>query len=134
LIETGETFGGSCEVTAEDLDLSVRLTRGRHPVHVSEEAARSAGLKGRIFHGAVSAAILASAIGERFAQDNIALLEQKNRFRKPVYPGDVLRLKWTVQSVHLGRRVGTQLIELSGELRNQHDDVVLESLAKIVKI
>jgi len=77
LIETGETFGGSCEVTAEDLDLSVRLTRGRHPVHVSEEAARSAGLKGRIFHGAVSAAILASAIGERFAQDNIALLEQK---------------------------------------------------------
>lgn len=134
MIETGETFGGSCEVTAEDLDLSVRLTRGRHPVHVSEEAARSAGLKGRIFHGAVSAAILASAIGERFAQDNIALLEQKNRFRKPVYPGDVLRLKWTVQSVRLGRRVGTQLIELSGELRNQHDDVVLESLAKIVKI
>jgi acyl dehydratase len=132
LIEAGETFGGSCEVTADDLELAVRLTRGRHPVHVSEEAAHAAGLEGRIFHGAVSAAILASAIGARFAQDSIALLEQNNRYRKPVYPGDVLAARWTVLRVQPGRHPDTHLIELSGELRNQHADVVVESDAKVL--
>jgi acyl dehydratase len=132
LIETGETFGSTCEVTAQDLDLAVRLTRGRHPVHVSDVAARSAGLDGRIFHGAVSAAILASAIGARFAQNNISLLMQNNRYRKPVYPGDVLISKWTVQSVLPGRLIDTYLIDLSGELRNQDGYVVVESFAKIV--
>lgn len=131
-IEAGETFGGSCELTAEDLELAVRLTRGRHPVHVSEEAARAAGLEGRIFHGAVSAAILASAIGARFARDSIALLEQNNRYRKPVYPGDTLASRWTVQSVAPGRSDGTQLIELAGELRNQQGDVVVESQARVL--
>ena len=119
-------------MSAEDLDLAVRLTGGRHPVHVSEEAARSAGFKDRIFHGAVSAAILTSAIGARFAQGNIALLEQSNRYLKPVYPGDRLESQWTVQAVQPGNRVGMQLIELSGELRNQHGDMVVVSLAKIV--
>ena len=132
LIETGETFGSTCEVTAQDLDLAVRLTRGRHPVHVSDVAARSAGLDGRIFHGAVSAAILTSAIGARFAQNNISLLMQNNRYRKPVYPGDVLISKWTVQSVLPGRLIDTYLIDLSGELRNQDGYVVVESVAKIV--
>ena len=132
MIETGETFGSTCEVTAQDLDLAVRLTRGRHPVHVSDVAARSAGLDGRIFHGAVSAAILASAIGARFAQNNISLLMQNNRYRKPVYPGDVLISKWTVQSVLPGRLIDTYLIDLSGELRNQDGYVVVESFAKIV--
>ena len=132
MIETGETFGSTCEVTAQDLDLAVRLTRGRHPVHLSDVAARSAGLDGRIFHGAVSAAILASAIGARFAQNNISLLMQNNRYRKPVYPGDVLISKWTVQSVLPGRLIDTYLIDLSGELRNQDGYVVVESVAKIV--
>lgn len=131
-IDIGEAFGGSCEVTAEDLELAVRLTRGRHPVHVSEDAARTAGLEGRIFHGAVSAAILASAIGSRFARDSIALLEQNNRYRKPVYAGDTLASQWKVQAVQPGRQPGTRLIELAGELRNQHGDVVVESQAKVL--
>lgn len=130
-IDVGEAFGGSCELTAEDLELAVRLTRGRHPVHVSEDAARAAGLEGCIFHGAVSAAILASAIGARFENDNIALLEQNNRYRKPVYPGDTLASQWTVRAVQPGRP-GTQLIELAGVLRNQHGEVVVESQAKVV--
>ena len=132
MIEPGERFGGSSTLTAEDLDLAVRLTGGRHPVHVSEEAAHAAGLEGRIFHGAVSAAIMASAIGARFENDRIALLEQNNSYRKPVYPGDTLASQWKVQDIQPGRQPGDQVIELSGELRNQHGDAVVVSRAKVL--
>lgn len=131
-IEPGETFGASCVVDAEDLELAVRLTRGRHPVHVSDAAARQSGLQGRIFHGAVSAAIMTAAIGQRFERDTIALLEQSQRYRKPVYPGDTLTSHWLVQSVEAGRPPGTRFIELSGELRNQRDEVVLEGEARVL--
>ena len=78
--------------------MAVRLTGGRHPVHVSDEAALRAGFKGRVFHGPVSAAIMTSAIGTHFASESIAILEQSQNYRGPVYPGDTLTSQWIVES------------------------------------
>lgn len=132
MIEVGETFGGSCELTDEDLKLAVLLTRGRHPVHVDEAAARDAGLQGRIFHGAVSAAIMAAAIGQRFANDRIVILEQANRYRLPVYPGDTLTSLWKIVGLRTGRQAGQQVLGLTGELMNQRHGVVIDSTAKLL--
>lgn len=132
MIEAGETFGSTCELTPEDLELAVRLTRGRHPVHVDDVAARRGGLQGRIFHGAVSAAIMAAAIGQRFAADDIVILEQANRYRRPVYPGDTVTSRWTVMESQPGRQQGQLLLGLAGELANQHGDIVIEGKAKVM--
>ena len=132
MINVGETFDSTCELTWEDLDLAVRLTRGRHPVHVSETAARQAGFQSRIFHGAVSAAIMTAAIGQRFANENIVILEQANRYRLPVYPGDTVTSRWTVTQRQPGRQRTQMLLTISGELANQHGDIVLSSKAKVL--
>jgi acyl dehydratase len=132
LIEAGETFGSTCELTWDDLELAVRLTRGRHPVHVDDAAARAAGLEGRIFHGAVSAAIMAAAIGQRFASHDIVILEQANRYRLPVHPGDTVTSRWTVTEGRPGRQPSQLVLGLSGELANQRGDIVLESKAKVL--
>lgn len=132
MIEAGETFGSTCELTWEDLELAVRLTRGRHPVHVDEAAARAAGLRGRIFHGAVSAAIMAAAIGQRFASQEIVILEQANRYRLPVHPGDTVASRWTVTEGRPGRQPGQLVLGLSGELSNQRGDIVIQSTAKVL--
>ena len=132
MIEVGETFGSSCELDAEDLELAVRLTRGRHPVHVDEAAAHKAGLQGRIFHGAVSAAIMAAAIGQRFAGESIVILEQANRYRLPVYPGDTVTSRWQVGESRPGREAGQQVLALAGELVNQRGQVVIDSTAKLL--
>ena len=132
MIEVGQSFGSACTLTLEDLELAVRLTGGRHPVHIDDAAARKAGLHGRIFHGAVSAAIMASAIGKRFADCSAAILEQSSKFRMPVYPGDNLESRWTVTSAARGRQEGQFIILLTGELRNQRADVVIEGTAKVL--
>ena len=119
-------------LTEDDLGLAVRLTQGTHPVHVSDEAARASGLQGCIFHGAVTAAIMATAIGARFAHDRIALLGQDNRYLLPVYPGDTLEANWTVAEVRLTRHPARWVLELSGQTLNQHGHVVLESRAQVM--
>lgn len=132
MIEIGETFGFSRRLEAEDLDAAIRLTGGRHPVHISEIAAREAGLQGRIFHGAVSAAVMTAAIGQRLGPYRIALLEQGQRYRRPVYPGDTVTSLWRVQSVEPGRQAETWLVGLAGELRNQKGELVVEGEAKVL--
>jgi 3-hydroxybutyryl-CoA dehydratase len=128
----GERFGSTRVLVGEDLELAVRLTQGTHPVHVSEAAAKCAGLQGRIFHGAVTAAIMAAAIGGRFAQSLIALLEQNNRYLLPVYPGDALRATWTVGRLRESRQAGQWVVELTGQTVNQHGATVLEASAKVL--
>lgn len=132
MIEVGEAFGSRCTLTDEDLDLAVRLVRGRHPVHVDDAAARSMGLRGRIFHGAVSAAIMASAIGKRFTGHGAYILEQASKFRAPVYPGDTLESRWTVVGVQPGRQQGQLVLSLSGELQKLGGDIVVEGNAKVL--
>lgn len=131
-ITAGSQFHSNCRVTEEQLDAAVTLTGGTHPVHVSAQAAQEAGFQGRIFHGAVSAAIMAAAIGAHFRGDRLALLEQKNRFVAPVYPGDALDSVWTVLERRPGKRAGDALLTLRGCMTNQHGVTVLESEAKIL--
>jgi acyl dehydratase len=131
-VALGERFGLARELSGDDLEQAVRLTQGTHPVHVSDGAATHAGLRGRIFHGAVTAAIMASAIGARFARSRIALLEQHNRYRLPVYPGDTLRATWTVQRLRESRQAGQWVVELAGETVNQQGAVVLEAHAQVL--
>lgn len=133
-ITVGSQFHASRLVTEEQLDAAVALTGGTHPVHVSAQAAQDAGFEGRIFHGAVSAAIMAAAIGAHFRRDRIALLEQKTRFVAPVYPGDALDSVWTVLENRPGKRTGDMLLTLQGRMTNQHGTTVLESEAKILLI
>ncbi len=131
-VTAGERFVSTRALVGEDLERAVRLTQGAHPVHVSDAAASSAGLRGRIFHGAVTAAIMASAIGARFAQSRIALLEQNNRYLLPVYPGDTLHTTWTVGAVRESRQMGQWVLELSGQMLNQDGAAVLEASARVL--
>ena len=128
----GERFGSTRVLVGEDLELAVRLTQGTHPVHVSDAAAKCAGLQGRIFHGAVTAAIMAAAIGGRFAQSLIALLEQNNRYLLPVYPGDTLHATWTVERLRESRQAGQWVVELAGQTVNQQGATVLEASARVL--
>jgi 3-hydroxybutyryl-CoA dehydratase len=131
-IAPGAEFGSRCVLTEHQLSLAIELTGGTHPVHASASAAQAAGFRGRIFHGAVSAAIMAAAIGMYFRDRQIALLAQDNRFAAPTYPGDALDSRWTVDEVRAAKRAGDSVIALRGRMTNQDGVVVLESRATVL--
>ncbi|VTU12867.1 bifunctional enoyl-CoA hydratase/phosphate acetyltransferase [Variovorax sp. SRS16] len=131
-IAPGTEFGGRRVLTEHQLELAIALTGGTHPVHTSASAAQAAGFRGRIFHGAVSAALMAAAIGAHFRDEQIALLEQNNRFAAPTHPGDVLDSAWTVDEVRAAKRSGDTILALRGRMTNQDGVVVLESRATVL--
>lgn len=83
-------------VTVADIEGYAALTGERHPVHMDEGFARSAGFDGRIAHGLFSLALiegLKSATG-LFERSVIASLGwDKVRFSAPLYPGDEVYLR-----------------------------------------
>jgi len=132
LIEVGQSFGDRRVLTEQDLDLAVLLTDGRHPVHTDDAIARQLGFKGRIFHGAVTAAVMTSSIGRRFSDAIISIAEQACAYRLPVYPGDALVSHWTVERIESGRRPEQRWLYLVGTMQNQDGKLVAEGSAKVL--
>src|SRR5664280_2785260 len=93
----GAVLEGSMTVTETHLVLGAGLIGGFHPVHVDEQFAVAAGLRGRILHGALTAAIMSAVVGRNLPTSGWTIVEQSTRFRAPVYSGDTLQTRWTVQ-------------------------------------
>lgn len=83
-------------ITVADIDGYAALTGERHPVHMDEAFARSAGFRGRIAHGLFSLALiegLKSATGLFERSVTASLGWDKVQFKAPLYPGDEVYLR-----------------------------------------
>ena len=100
--EIGEKYVGSGArlITSTELDIFCDITGMRGDAFLSDEAARSMGMKSRVLPGAMSLAILFSLLGE-FLGPAIFTGLNNLRLLAPVSPYDKLRAEAEV----LGRKV-----------------------------
>jgi 3-hydroxybutyryl-CoA dehydratase len=124
-LHVGSRFGGVRALSYSDLDTAVNLTGGIHPVHTDEAKAREAGFPGRVFHGAVCAAIMVAEVGKYFIEDKIAILKQESRYLAPVLPGDVVTIDWTIEKLQPFKQGVT--VTLFGRMHSQGNRSVLDS-------
>ena len=75
-------------ITAEMIDTFADITGDHNPIHVNEEAAKAAGFKGRIAHGALSASFISAVLGNDLPGPGAVFVELNLRFRKPAFIGD----------------------------------------------
>lgn len=83
-------------ITLDDIDRYADLTGERHPVHMDEEFARSAGFPGRICHGLFSLALiegLKAELGVFERSVTASLGWDAIKFSAPLLPGDEVHLK-----------------------------------------
>lgn len=80
-----------------------------NPLHLDDDAARAAGLPGRILHGLATMALTQGAvIDEVCGGDPTRLLRLSARFVRPVYPGDTLTITAWSDEVRLNLEVANQ--------------------------
>src|SRR5262249_60470917 len=97
------------------------------PMPVDEEWARkNHAFGGRVAHGmliaSVSYALRAPVVD---FLDVVGWMEAVRRFRNPVRAGDTIRATWIIEEVRPSNsRLGTGVVRLGIEGRNQHGDVV----------
>jgi acyl dehydratase len=128
-VEIGETAQFSKTVTETDVAMFCAISGDFDPVHVDEEYARQTIFGRRIGHGILSMALLStvSAIISKRAVErghrgvSVSMGYDHIRFLKPVFIGDTLTARYTIESIdQVKRRTQSKVA-----VENQRGEVVL---------
>jgi 3-hydroxybutyryl-CoA dehydratase len=124
-IEIGESAEFTRSVSEEDLARFAELSGDFDPIHMDEAYAAGSRYGRRIAHGILGMAPLsaASSIISRRAKErgapgvSVSLGYDRIRFLKPVYIGDTLTARYTVQALEGDRsRSKVEVVNQRGEL------------------
>ena len=119
---------GAYRVTREEV-LAFASAYDPQPFHLSDAAAESS-LFGRLAaSGWHTCAMTMRMLCDGYLLESASLGSpgiENLRWLKPVYPGDTLRVVYTVLEARpIASRPGVGLVKSQTEVKNQHDDVVL---------
>lgn len=115
-------------ITLEDIDRYAALTGERHPVHMDDDFARAAGFRGRIAHGLFALALVEGLKAEMggFDRSVIASLGWDNvRFKAPLEPGDLVRLRLELVEKRPSSKPGRGIATERGALVKEDGTVVV---------
>jgi acyl dehydratase len=133
----GSTFETAARtITEPDVQGFAELSGDRNPMHLDPGFAAQTPFGRPVAHGVLGLAVatgLLSALG--LTRDTLlALAGVSWNFRRPVYPGDTVRMRVRVASRRESSRPDRGLVTLAAELLNQRGEVVQEGeLVELVK-
>ena len=90
-------------ITETDIDAFAALTGDTNPVHLDSEYAAITPFKARIAHGMLSAGLISTVLGTQLPGPGCIYLEQQIKFKAPVFIGDTLVAKVTVEDINQRR-------------------------------
>ena len=99
-ISVGMTESFSVTVTADMMQKFYEVTADDSPIHMSDEAARARGHKGRVVYGMLGASLFSTLAGVYLPGEHCLLHSVEAKFAKPVYIGDVLTVSGTVKEIN----------------------------------
>jgi len=103
-LEVGMTATTQATITSEMIHTFAEITGDHNPIHVDDEAAKAAGFKGRIAHGALSASFISAVLGDDLPGPGAVFVELNLRFRKPAFIGDEITA--VAEVVEINARTG----------------------------
>lgn len=128
-VKVGETAEFAKTLTESDLAMFCAISGDFDPIHVDEERASRTIFGRRIAHGILSMALLStvSAMISKRAIDrgspgmSVSMGYDHIRFLKPVFIGDTLSARYTVQDIDPVKSRSRSRVEV----RNHHGDLVV---------
>lgn len=126
-LEIGETATFTKTITEADLVLFSGLTGDFDPIHVDEEYAKKSSFGRRLVHGGLVMGLLsttASMMSRRSVERgskavSVSLGYDRVRFLKPVFIGDTLTARYTIEALDAEAarsRSRAEVVNQSGEL------------------
>ena len=126
--EIGEVFeSGGRTVTETDVVNFAGLSGDFNPLHIDAEFAKKTPFEQRIAHGMLSTSISTgqgNTLGI-FEGTTIALMGMDLAFKAPVFFGDTIRLRLTVESTKLSSKGGKGTVVFLKEIVKQDDTVAI---------
>ena len=122
-----EFITGGRTVTEADVVNFAGISGDYNPLHTDQTFAETTPFKRRIAHGMLAASIstgLAQTLGI-FEGTTIALMSQTFVYKAPVFFGDTLRLRLTVETVKPSSKGGKGVVTFTSDILNQDDTVAV---------
>ena len=104
-IKVGDT--ASCEVTidAQTVDTFASLSHDDNSLHMDDTFARERGFPGRVAHGMLALSTISRLIGTQLPGPGSLWISQELQFTTPVFIGERIEARVTVQSVSQAAQV-----------------------------
>ena len=121
-VEVGDTVSFSKTVTESDVYLFAGITGDLSPNHVNEEYMKKSSYGRRIVHGALLVGFMSTTSTMAIEQSRpggdetpVSLGYDRIRFIKPVFLGDTITVKYTIESIDIDRRRSLADIEITNQ-------------------
>jgi acyl dehydratase len=115
-------------VTDAEIALFAGLSGDFNPLHTDEEFAKTTPFGRRVAHGVLGLALaigLSSRLG-LFDGTGLAFLGVEWSFRRPIFIGDTVHVRFTVRDKRPAKKPGGGILALATELVNQRGEIVQE--------
>lgn len=116
-------------ITAEDVAAFARLSGDYNALHLDDEFAARTEFAGRVVHGFLNASLLSTLIGTRLPGRGALYMSQTIDFTRPVYIGDTVEARATIERID----AATRLVHLQTEISKTDGERVLKGAA-VVKV
>ncbi len=126
--EGRELWTASRTISEADIAAFAGVSGDFNPLHTNEVFAASTPMKTRIAHGMLGVAVATGLANQTRTMEGttIALMSQTLNYKAPVFPGDTLTLRLTVEERKLSSKGGRGVVTLAMDLFNQRDEVVTD--------
>ncbi len=126
-IKLGDSAEISHSITAEDISRFVTLSGDDNRLHIDKEYASQTYLKQPVAHGMLGASFISTIIGTKLPGDGALWMAQQLNFLKPARVGDCL----TIRAEVIRKHERDEVIELSTDIFNQHNELLTNGFAKV---
>lgn len=124
----GDTASLSRLITDDDIRAFADATGDRNPLHLDEEFASQTRFGKRIAHGMLSASMISAVIANDLPGQGSIYLGQSLKFVAPVFLGDTVTARVTVQRI----REDKPILTLETVCTNQRAEVVIKGEATVL--
>jgi len=111
-MDVGQVHTEHVDITAELVGAFAKVAGDFNPIHLDPEYASTTPFKKPIAHGMLSTALLSGILGTRFPGKGTILLESGMKFVKPIFVGDRVLFKLSVEHVRPDKPIVTILCEV----------------------
>ncbi len=128
-LKPGQTETLSRTITSEDVAAFARLSGDTNALHLDDEFAARTEFAQRVVHGFLHASLLSTLVGTRLPGPGALYVSQTIEFTRPVFIGDRVEARATVERID----AETRLVTLGTEIRKADGTCVLRGTA-LVKV
>jgi 3-oxoacyl-[acyl-carrier protein] reductase len=126
-LKIGQTERLYRTITAEDVAAFARLSGDHNALHIDDEFAARTEFGQRVVHGFLHASLLSTLVGMKLPGRGALYVSQGIEFTKPVFIGDTVEARATVEKIDRD----TRLVTLRTEILRSDDDCVMRGTATV---